>query len=504
MASIKNDEIERMITEVRKLNKTLPVIVLNMPEIDKNDPTDFEKRIMNNHYTSEEMIEDMKKTYKIPTEFEGMDYSVEQLIDILTPPEQMLVDNKLELTERYSENVNIRNGMRITKNQPLEYAHTIYFTGGCRIYGIGSKDDETIESYLQDLINKKSPYKYIVQNCGQLYGGGGKKYLLFPRIKEVVENYIKEGDILIIAGNFKPRHQKCYFVDFMKYCTKPYKYGEIFFEELPHLNRNGNKLLADCLFDFMIKNKILTATQATQVNEFDQEKIVEAHPVLKDSQFMSQLQKYKEYLSQYKKEGVCGGICMNANPFTNGHRYLVETAASQVDHLFILVAEENRTMFPFKDRFAMIKAGVAHLPNVTVLRGGIFVGSIITFPEYYDREVKKDMKILPSLDLLIFAEHICPVLNITKRFVGTEPLCPVTSQYNIQLKELLPEKGIELIELPRKEIGEKVVSASYVRAILKQWGEHNYSECDVERLKQLVPKTTFDHIAIEFASIFPK
>ena len=85
------------------------------------------------------MIEDMKKTYKIPTEFEGMDYTVEQLIDILTPPEQMLVDNKLELTERYSENVNIRNGMRITKNQPLEYAHTIYFTGGCRIYGIGSK-----------------------------------------------------------------------------------------------------------------------------------------------------------------------------------------------------------------------------------------------------------------------------------------------------------------------------------------------------------------------------
>ena len=113
------------------------------------------------------------------------------------------------------------------------------------------------------------------------------------------------------------------------------------------------------------------------------------------------------------------------------------------------------------------------------------------------------MRILPSLDLLIFAGRICPVLNITKRFVGTEPLCPVTSQYNIQLKELLPKKGIELIEIPRKEVGEKVVSASYVRAILKQWGEGNYSECDVPRMKELVPKTTFDHISQEFSSIFP-
>ena len=498
---IKNDDIEQIIREVRKMNKSLPIVVLNMPEIDRENPTHRETEILRNHYTSEQMIEDMKKTSKIPKEFEDLGYTVEELMDILTPPEQMMIDNKLELIERYSESVNIRNGRRITKYQPIEYEHTIYFTGGCRIYGIGSKDDETIESYLQNLINTQSPYKYIVQNYGQLYGGGGKKYMLFPQIKDVVQNHIKDGDILIIAGNFKPRHQKCFFIDSMKYFTKPYKYGEIFFEELPHLNRNGNRVIAESLLDFMVKNKILTATKATQIN--DEEQIVSAHPVLKDSQFMSQLEKYKQYLATFKKEGVCGGICMNANPFTNGHRYLVETAAKQVDHLFILVAEENRTMFPFKDRFQMIKDGVAHLPNVTIIRGGIFVGSIITFPEYYDREVKKDMKILPSLDLLIFAEHICPVLGITKRFVGTEPLCPITSQYNVQLREILPKKGIELIEIPRKEIGEKVVSASYVRAILKQWEEKNYSECDIERMKELVPKTTFDHISQEFSSIFP-
>lgn len=249
---------------------------------------------------------------------------------------------------------------------------------------------------------------------------------------------------------------------------------------------------------------MLKDTKVVKLN--NREQMATVHPVLKDSVFMEQLEEYKAYLATFRndKAKVCGGICMNANPFTYGHRFLVESAASQVDQLYIFVAQENKTMFPFEDRFEMIKAGVADLKNVTVIRGGIFVGSVITFPEYYDREARKNMKILPSLDLMIFADYLAPVFNITKRFVGTEPLCPITSQYNKQLREILPKKGIELIEFKRKEVGDKVVSASYVRSILKQWENGDYSEADVTRLKELVPPTTFKHLQSEFAAIFPK
>ena len=35
--------------------------------------------------------------------------------------------------------------------------------------------------------------------------------------------------------------------------------------------------------------------------------------------------------------GTVGAIVMNCNPFTMGHRYLIETAASQVDRLYVFV-----------------------------------------------------------------------------------------------------------------------------------------------------------------------
>ena len=46
------------------------------------------------------------------------------------------------------------------------------------------------------------------------------------------------------------------------------------------------------------------------------------------------------------------------------------------------------------------------------------------------------------LDIEIFKEHIAKNLGITKRFVGSEPNCKVTKEYNRCLKEYLPSAGI--------------------------------------------------------------
>lgn len=53
----------------------------------------------------------------------------------------------------------------------------------------------------------------------------------------------------------------------------------------------------------------------------------------------TRIQRYASYLTTLRHDGnKIGSIVMNANPFTNGHRYLVQQAAAQCDwlHLFWL------------------------------------------------------------------------------------------------------------------------------------------------------------------------
>lgn len=177
---------------------------------------------------------------------------------------------------------------------------------------------------------------------------------------------------------------------------------------------------------------------------------------------------------------------MNCNPFTLGHQYLIEYAASQVDYLYIFVVEEDKSFFLFKDRLELVKKGTGHLDNVKVLPSGKFIISSNTFSEYFDKANLKGTQIDTSLDVETFATQIAPTLDISVRFVGQEPLDPITNQYNMSMKELLPKYGIELREIPRKESGNSVISASRVRRYLKEkrWNE----------IKEIVPITTYEFL----------
>lgn len=186
------------------------------------------------------------------------------------------------------------------------------------------------------------------------------------------------------------------------------------------------------------------------------------------------------------KPDNCGAIVMNCNPFTLGHRYLIEQAASQIEYLYILAVEEDRSVFKFKDRFEMIRQGVADIPNVEVIPSGKFVISSLTFPEYFEKSKKPDMTVDTSSDIELFCEYIAPALNIKTRFVGEEPLDMVTNQYNTCMKEKLPKYGLNIIEIPRKEFNDAPISASRVRKLLE---EKKY-----EDVKEIVPQTTYDYL----------
>jgi [citrate (pro-3S)-lyase] ligase len=168
-----------------------------------------------------------------------------------------------------------------------------------------------------------------------------------------------------------------------------------------------------------------------------------------------------------------------------GHRYLIKKAARESPWLYILVVEEDRSLFPFHIRFRLIKEGVKDLKNLSVIPGGEYVISSATFPSYFTRE--EDLAAAQaSLDLEVFSTHIAPPLKVIKRYVGEEPYCPVTSVYNRCMKELLPQKGIQVVEVPRLKIGVEAVSASRVRELIKR-GE-------VEKTRELVPESTYSYL----------
>ena len=187
--------------------------------------------------------------------------------------------------------------------------------------------------------------------------------------------------------------------------------------------------------------------------------------------------------------GTVGAAVMNCNPFTKGHRYLIETAAKECDRLYVFVLSEDKSEFSFRDRLEMVKRGTADLPNVTVLPTGPYLISSATFPTYFLKDRENVQSVHCQLDIEVFSKFYAPKFQITRRFVGTEPLSPLTNAYNEALKKYLPEKGIALIEIPRLEEAGEPVSASRVRKLLQ---EH-----DLDTLRSLVPETTFQYITKE-------
>ena len=184
--------------------------------------------------------------------------------------------------------------------------------------------------------------------------------------------------------------------------------------------------------------------------------------------------------------GEVGAAVMNCDPFTLGHQYLVETAAKACDHLYIFVLSEERGHFSASDRIEMVRRGTAHLPDVTVLPTGPYLISSATFPTYFLKDRDQADRIHCQLDVEIFARHFAPAFSIKTRFVGTEPLSPLTQQYNVILKSQLPSRGIRVEEIPRLTQGNVPVSASAVRAAL--------AAKDRQTLRSLVPQTTFAYL----------
>ena len=216
------------------------------------------------------------------------------------------------------------------------------------------------------------------------------------------------------------------------------------------------------------------------------------------------LEDYCAYLRGHRADGV---IVMNANPFTLGHRFLVEQAdfstrpsglgrndsdlpsgpvrndsdlpsgPGRNDHvsvissgarraesrnLAVIPVREDASRFPYEERLEMIRRGCDGLADV--LDGSDYQISSATFPTYFLKNLSEASETQMRLDLDLFGRHIAPALGATVRFVGSEPADPMTARYNALMKEILPSYGVRVVEIKRlKSSNGRFVTASRVR-----------------------------------------
>lgn len=369
-----------------------------------------------------------------------------------------------ELEDVSSQLMNVFAGERVTIGQPDDYTRCIYMYGACNIWGAYVEDKHTIASRLQNKFNNEG-LKWKVINKGIAF-----PIFCYPElIKCTNENY-KRGDIVIIDCFEQYRIENVPYINFVdifeKYSVSP----EWVTDAVRHSNYKVAELCADAIYEKLLTKKEVDeelGKNVENINEFIDENYISKY--------------FTDYFMMGRFEKV-GSIVMNCNPFTKGHRYLIEQAYNQVDFLIIFVVEEEQSLFSFEERFAMVSNGVADLERALVVPSGDFILSRRSFPDYFLKVAGNRIALDTANDVLVFATVIAPRLNITHRFVGEELHDPVTNEYNEAMKRILPSYGIDVIEIPRKEWNGTVVSASSVRKYLL---EHNQSS-----VNGLVPNTT--------------
>ncbi|MBR6458415.1 MAG: triphosphoribosyl-dephospho-CoA synthase, partial [Bacteroidales bacterium] len=190
------------------------------------------------------------------------------------------------------------------------------------------------------------------------------------------------------------------------------------------------------------------------------------------------LRDYCEYLSRHKAPGV---IIMNANPFTWGHRYLINqslarfatpwpyskssiSSRAQSRDLAIIPVREDVSLFTYEERREMIIKGADG--DAEVLEGSAYQISAATFPTYFLKDLSDAAETQMRLDIDLFGRHIAPALGASIRFVGAEPSDPLTARYNQLLREILPRYNVMVEVIPRKMDHGVPISAARVREAL--------------------------------------
>lgn len=392
-----------------------------------------------------------------------------------------LKNGKAAFDDKEGEFYSFEGGYRITQNNPSDADRRIICYGPCIVFGAYCKANQTIEYYLQDYLNEKKYEEWKVLNRGIC--GPENCY------NQIFMEELSENDVVIIwcSPQMMPNRPMARGVlskDLTEVFMKIPSLVDYIVDVPIHCNYIVNLKIAEEIFNDLCSIGVLDSPRQLTIPENIQNYYInwDVHEY------------FEGYFNRYnlRKEAdhvVVGSIVMNCNPFTKGHRYLIEQAIQKVDKLYIFVVEEDRSYFKFSDRFKMVKDGVSDLSNIYVIPSGQYILSKDTFAQYFTKE---QVTIVDSMDydIYIFGEIVASELGIKYRFVGEEPSDRVTREYNETMKRILPDFGVKVVEIPRctfdSESEKEIISATLVRRALQKK--------NISMLEKLCPKSTLKYL----------
>lgn len=383
--------------------------------------------------------------------------------------------------DTWQENCVVYKGVRQNGYTPKSkyFKNSIRIFGASEVFGTGLADCDTISGKLAPLADKIG---FDVVN----YGMGGVNFIdIIGRLLKTANN---SGDQILLAI---PYHTD------LKCCDIIIKCGQDDMFDYAHLRPSGAKVVAEKFFE--------QVSMQNQVNEDSFDDYETSKPKLALDfyfQIIKQIEikeneraKIKSYINYLLKNkvhsvsgqvNIAGSVAVNCNPITKGHEHLINYARSKVNHLYVLVIEDEHTEVSFRHRFSMVKAVFGEMEGISVLRGGRYVCTEYIAPEYFDKEGNNLENVDFSLESFYFGEYIAPTLGISKIFLGEEPVCKITKQYNRHMAKVMPKYGIELSVIPRIRDAEgDVISASFLRRLIK--------EKKLEKIEKIMPKAAFDY-----------
>lgn len=362
------------------------------------------------------------------------------------------------------------------KHWGTQEKYKLYMIGPCIVDGESTmKDCESLGACLYDNIRKQElPYTvdgYVVNSF---------EFCIFEKV--LYSLTINDGDIVLLISNhasFVPCHSDIDLIEMIEKRT-----GDWFYNMPIHTNYTGNLEITSAIVNRYLK-PIMTKYKKSK--GIDKRVLQVGERRLNETE-VSQINAYvKQIKKQYPIEGgEKGANVMNCNPMTKGHEWLISEASKIVNFLYVFIVEEDKSYISFQDRFAMVRSVCSKMKNVAIIPSGKFVLSAMTLPLYFEKSEKQYMTLDANVDLYIFGKYIANELGITKRFVGTEQSDLITRQYNEQMKILLPEMGVSVVELQRLQYGSIDISASLVRKAMR---EHDH-----EKLMHYVPEDVFQYL----------
>lgn len=155
-------------------------------------------------------------------------------------------------------NCHIYNGVRVTEGNTTIAKNNIYFYGACTSLGWNVKDNETIETYLQSILNSKDIY-YNVINSGGAIGSSVKSDITTLHL--ILKKEYKKDDIIIQIGFQMWKSALVNIMNDIEYYrltdlfnSRNNSHERYFMDWVPHINPRGNTKIAEYIYGIIRKD----------------------------------------------------------------------------------------------------------------------------------------------------------------------------------------------------------------------------------------------------------